>query len=280
MNSSITDLIRMRSSWRNYDGQPLEAPMAERLGRAIANPPRPPFGNTVRLALVEYDPAGKSEKLGTYGVIRGARSFLVGAVPQAEHCNEDYGFVFEWAILKATDMGLGTCWLGGTLKRGAFARAVGATPDERMLAASPVGVKTSRRGVVDRTIRAVAGSRKRKPWQELFFMDGEALPQQRAGELAVPLEMVRLGPSASNNQPWRIHVAPDLSAVHLFLKRTPGYQKVPQVDLQLLDMGIAMCHFQLSAAEAGLAGSWAGGSPPSHIDGEGMEYVASWTREI
>ena len=68
---------------------------------------------------------------------------------------------------------------------------------------------------------------------------------------------VRQGPSASNKQPWRILKSAD--RFHLYLQRTRGYRNVftrmAQVDdMQRIDMGIAMCHFELTARELGLSG--------------------------
>jgi len=93
--------------------------------------------------------------------------------------------------------------------------------------------------------------------------------------------MVRLGPSASNRQPWRLVRAAGGDGYHLFIRRTRAYKGLFSArgqDLQRLDMGIAMCHFELTAREAGLAGRWA--VPPAAPDigalPERTEYIASW----
>ena len=39
---------------------------------------------------------------------------MVGAVREAPKDLEDYGYLMERAVLFATDLGFGTCWLGGT----------------------------------------------------------------------------------------------------------------------------------------------------------------------
>jgi len=60
--------------------------------------------------------------------------------------------------------------------------------------------------------------------------------------------MVRIAPSASNKQPWRIVKIE--GAWHFFLERTKGYgdgiifKLLKLADIQRLDMGIAMCHFE------------------------------------
>jgi len=92
--------------------------------------------------------------------------------------------------------------------------------------------------------------------------------------------MVRIGPSASNKQPWR--VVRDANAWHFYLHRTPGYRRgffqvlLDLVDLQRIDLGIAMCHFESSAREAGLQGEWVVDEPPI-VKPDGLtEYSASW----
>jgi hypothetical protein len=53
--------------------------------------------------------------------------------------------------------------------------------------------------------------------------------------------------------------------------------RIRDVDLQRIDLGIAMCHFELTAREDGLPGRWSRRSPdmgpvPTHT-----QYVVSWT---
>ncbi len=95
-----------------------------------------------------------------------------------------------------------------------------------------------------------------------------------------PLEMVRLGPSASNKQPWRI-VKHD-RFWRFYLRRTPGYREdlikriLDLCDLQRLDMGIAMCHFELTARELGLEGEWVVETDLDTNPDELTEYMVSW----
>lgn len=283
MNQAWSAIAAMRSrvSHRTYDGRQLPPRVHAELEAALREPPRPPFGSRVRLAVLDTVSDGTPVSLGTYGIIRGANSFLAGAVHRTEHAEEDFGFVFEWAILRATSLGLGTCWLGGTLRRGEFATAMGLEPGEFIPAVSPVGYAADRRSIVDRVTRWGAGSASRRPWSDLFFDVGfrAALSEADAGAYATVLEMVRWAPSASNRQPWRIVRDPGGQSFHLFLQRTAGYG-YPGVDLQRIDMGIAMCHFELSAKELGLGGGW--GSQRVSLDPlpPRTTYVASWRAVI
>jgi nitroreductase len=108
----------------------------------------------------------------------------------------------------------------------------------------------------------------------------ETLSPQAAGEYASALEMVRRGPSASNRQPWR--VVKDGNMWHFYLQRTPGYRERMLVrlftvaDMQRIDIGIAMCHFELMARDHGLDGHWVINTPDIEKLDEFTEYSASW----
>jgi len=43
---------------------------------------------------------------------------------------EDYGYLMEAIILKATELNLGTCWLGGSFTQSNFARKINAADNE------------------------------------------------------------------------------------------------------------------------------------------------------
>jgi nitroreductase len=284
MGLRLTEVIRARSSSRSFDGRPLAPDDRGRLEAFLATLGPGPFGGRARLALVETSAQDRAElrKLGTYGAIKGSRTFLAGAVRRGPMDMEDYGYVFERAVLFATELGLGTCWLGASFRRSGFARAINLAEDEILPAVSPLGYAASRRTAVDAATRFFARSKKRKPWEELFF-DGDfatTLSAEAAGPYAEPLEMVRLGPSASNRQPWRL-VREGAAIFHLFISRSAVYSNIvvksPGGDLQRLDMGIACCHFELTARELGPAGRWEVLEPPPRLALPARTtYVATW----
>ena len=127
-----------------------------------------------------------------------------------------------------------------------------------------------------------AGSDRRLPWETLFsnVQTGVPLTRNEAGDYAAALELVRLGPSASNKQPWRIRKHDRF--YQFYLERTPGYRNdvikriLDLCDLQRLDMGIAMCHFELTANEVGLSGRWVVEGEPDKQPEAQTEYLVSW----
>jgi nitroreductase len=267
-------------SWRSYRDIPLKPEDKGRIEEFITSMAPPPFGTRVRLAIADSHLPGKQRMPGTYGIIKGARTILVGALTPSPMGEEDFGWAFEAAILCCTSLGLGTCWMGGTMDRGLFGRLIGLDAGELIPAVSPVGVMESSRTIVDSLFALGAGSRKRKPFSELFFTKGFSTPmdESSAGEYAEVLRMVRLAPSSTNRQPWRV-VSRD-GCFHFFLARTAGYKAIsPQVvDLQRVDMGIAMLHFEVTARQLGLEGSWSRRDGTHGVTSPaGVEYRFSWT---
>lgn len=290
MNAGI-EAIKARISVRTYDPAPLAPEVLAALGAAMAGVGPGPFGHLPRFALSSDAGEGKGGRIGSYGVIRGATAFIVGVVEPGRFACVDYGYRLEELVLQATGLGLGSCWIGGLFDRALVKRVLGARPGEFCPAMTPVGYPASAPGLQDRLIRASARAgdgvtaRVRKERSELFFGegdDGSWLPLGKAGPLDSLLEAVRIGPSASNKQPWRILVpgkAPALS-LHLFMEEDRLYNNMlGQVKLQELDMGIAMCHVDAAAAGSGLSGSWHRlGKAPAGPDGR-RRYIATWTVE-
>jgi nitroreductase len=288
LQKPIIVLIRQRYSCRRYQDKPIDGSQQCLLSDFLALKSAGPLGARARFILIaETDRDRQSLKgLGTYGFIRGAVGFIVGAVERAPRDLEDYGYLMEHAVLFGTDLGLGTCWLGGTFSKSSFTKKIALTASEVMPAVAAVGyvAEDSRFG---RWIRKRAGSDLRLAWESLFFDERfeQPLTPKRAGVYADPLEMVRLAPSASNKQPWRIVRVGDVW--HFFLQRTKGYGEgsllfrlLHLADLQRVDIGIAMCHFELTVRELGLTGYWVIDEPDIKRPDQSMKYVVSWKRAL
>jgi nitroreductase len=275
--SPITDIIRKRISVRTYQNRSLNHELKIKL-RDFASSLKGPFGGDLRLEIVENNLALKESKvqLGTYGVIKGASTYAVPVIKRSNKDLEDFGYIIETFILFATSLGLGTCWLGGTFKKSDFAKAVALKEDEILPCITPLGYPSSRRSVLESAMRITAGSKNRKPWEDLFFKGNfkTTLEVSEAGNYQTPLEMVRLAPSASNKQPWRI--VKNMDNYHFYLQHTKGYAKLLAHDLQRVDMGIALCHFERTAKEMGIAGKWSINPPEGIPIPPNTEYVVSW----
>jgi nitroreductase len=292
MQRPATELIAERFSSRTYVPAPIGPGLLEPLLDSLRASVAGPFGSPARFVLIvasEQEP-DLLKGLGTYGFIKGATGFIAGAVQRGPKDMEDYGYLLEQIVLSATELGLGTCWLGGTFTKSAFADRLRLTPEESMPAIVAVGHidATATREQVHR--RPLS---QRLPAGQLFFEGRFGTPMAAAvagggpgdeyGDGLVPrlLEAVRWSPSASNKQPWRVvRVGDDW---HFYLQRTKGYGKgsllfaaLRLADLQRVDMGIAMCHLELAARELGLTGGWVVDQPRIELPGPQTEYTATW----
>lgn len=272
---SVIDIIKERISTRTYDGRALEDEDFQKLN-AYIDEINKEIKIKARFKVVSNLGTSKEEskRLGTYGFIVGANSYVVGIMDKSDNNALEFGYIFEKIILFATDLGLQTCWLGGTFSKENFQQIAGLNENEFIPIITPVGYKKEKQRIFETAMRATIGADKRKPWGELFFNKSmQPLDEKDDDQLRLPLEMVKLGPSASNKQPWRI--IRDENMFHFFICRTKGYGVVGY-DLQKNDLGIAKCHFDLTLKELGIEGSW---QEQYEVDvPNDWEYAISWTK--
>jgi nitroreductase len=277
---TIAECIRQRTSQRSYQPTPLRGEHRHLLEDYIAAHTDNPFHVDVRIKLIDLDGPLRATKLGTYGIISGATTFLAGAAKRGPNDMVGFGYCFEQVVLSAQSLGLGTCWLGGTFTRSAFAAAMTLQSSEILPCISPVGYPRKKRTLRDRVMRYFAGSKNRRPWQDIFF-DNDftvALTESQAGKYKPVLEMVRLTPSSTNRQPWRI--VKTGNGFHFYVLHTGKIAtKALGFDMQKIDMGIALCHFDAVARELGLAGHWTQEQPALAVpagQANSLEYLFSW----
>jgi nitroreductase len=273
---SVIETIRGRHSWRTFSSEQVEPEKLDILGKFMASNTKGVFGSELRFELINFNdtPNELIKSMGTYSVIKGARIFMAGCVKKSGRYLEDYGYTMEKNILKAAGLGLATCWLGATFDRNGFSERLNCAPDEVVPGISPVGYAADKRRLADSMMRMVANSDSRKHLFEISFVGDFQSSNVPAGKYKTVLECVKAAPSATNQQPWRFlreEASEKPPVYHLYLERTKGYIYPPG---QNIDLGIAMCHFELAARELGLDGDWQ--ISDHSADAGGREYVATW----
>lgn len=279
MKNNAIETIKERYSVRNYLDKPFEKEQIQKIQKFFSECKTGPFGNEVRFEIVDLSEMDKNEikSLGMYGMISGGKVYIAGIVKRTQSNMEDLGFCMEKLILFLTQIGIGTCWMGGTFNRSNFAKKIHLEKDEILPAITPIGLIAEKKTFKENVIRSMIGARKRKPHKELFF-DGSVnklLDFTQVGKYKDVLESVRLGPSASNKQPWCVIRDKD-GNYNLYLNENTVYNNaIPEIKIQNIDMGIAMCHFELSANELSIKGEWIKEDPK--IDCGKLKYIATWT---
>ncbi|WP_216827510.1 nitroreductase family protein [Alkalihalobacterium elongatum] len=284
---SVIETMRKRQSVRTYDSQNIREAHANKINDYLTNVANllGPFGKRGKIQMVHVtnNVTDKGIKLGTYGFIKNPSAYLVGVSENNKYALVDFGYTFHRLVLYLTEMELGTCWMGGTFHRHSFEKEIAISKGEFIPCVTPIGYEKDKQRMFDKVLRFVVKADNKKPWDRLFFDTSfeKALTKGQAGFLETPIEMVRLGPSASNKQPWRLVLSDNQDICHFYIEHTPNYSTKLGYDMQLLDMGIAMCQFELACKELALQGEWAVEEPMLNLPNENFEYIVSWrSKEI
>lgn len=268
--SELLNVIRGRKSVRSFDGRPLTAEDRGKLEQYAAQITNP-FGIPVQFVFLDAEDYGLSSP-----VLTGEKLYVAGKVEKKPYADVAFGYSFEKLVLYAWSLGIGTTWIGGTMKRGQFEEAAGLQAGEMMPCISPLGYPAKKRTVKESLMRRGVGADTRLPVDKLFF-DGSLktpLPAEKKEAAADLIEMVRWAPSAVNKQPWRI-ILQD-GSYHFYEKKDKGFVSDATGDLQKIDVGIALCHFAAGLEERGGAPAVTVSDPGITIPA-GMEYIATVT---
>ena len=263
------EMIRKRKSVRSFENRPLndsDKVALERYFQTASNP----FGVPVEFRLLD----AKEHNLSS-PVIIGATEYMAAKVSRQKHFEIGYGYSFEAACLYAASLGIGTVMLAASLSRATFEKAMELQADEVMPVASPVGYPAVKRSVRESLMRKALRADDRIPFDALFFDGsfGTGLRKERAGVVAEALEMARWAPSAANKQPWRAVVAGD--TVHFYEEKSLKDNAL--CDIQKVDVGIALAHFDLTMREEGHDGRFMEADPGVN-HAENIQYIISYER--
>ncbi len=96
---NFIETMKVRRSVRTYLHDAISKSDLDKTTKIIEDTDNP-FDAGVRLCVVDNETT--DEKLGTYGWMRGAKTFIVGCVVPGEKNIEGFGYAFEKAILNFT----------------------------------------------------------------------------------------------------------------------------------------------------------------------------------
>ena len=201
------------------------------------------------------------------------RNAFAAKVPRQPHFELSLGYAFEAACLYAWSLGLGSVMLAASLSRAAFEKAMDVGENEVMPVGSPIGAPAEKRSLRETVMRKGIKADTRLPFETIFF-DGDfgtALTPDKAGVFADALEGMRLAPSAANRQPWRAVMQGN--RVHFYEARSMKDNALG--DVQKVDLGIGLSHFELVLQENGKAGAFTFADPGIAMP-ENTEYIVTY----
>jgi nitroreductase len=279
-NKSITELVKKRTSVRTYNNTYIHKDIINKLDE-FTNQIKGPFESKVRFKIINTKEEINGGKLGTYGIIKGTSTYIGVVVEDGPMNLEELGYEMEALILYATSLGLGTCWIAGTFKKSEFSKAMGVKENEIFAVISPIGYRSDKKSFMEKIIKLQGTLGRRKDWSELFKLKDCITPIPINNELGVieeALENVRLAPSAINKQPWRI--VKDQDKFHFYkVEKYSSHSKNTGINNHRIDMGIAMCHFDLTCKEFGIKGRFIDSNPQFKSAPIDFKYIITWIKE-
>lgn len=260
--------IRHRRSVRTFDGSVIDDTVLNSImefAQKVSNP----YDIHVTWKILD----ARKESLSS-PVITGTETWIAGKMAKVPHAEEAFGYSFENIVLFAESLGIGTTWIGGTMDRQAFERAMSLSEGEVMPCVSPLGHPARKMSLRETVMRKGVRADSRSEFSELFFDSSFDRPftEETAGDFRIPFEMVRLGPSAVNKQPWRLVKCG--STVHFYEKHGIGSGS-GSWDVQKIDLGIALSHFKIAAEESGMNASFFVEDPGMEVP-DNTSYIASY----
>ncbi len=270
---SIKEIIKSRYSCRTYIQTALKPADKENLERFIFENCRGLEDETVNFRIIEKNDSEKQLKL-NYGMIQGHNTYVLGTSKSSIDSRVNFGYLLEKVVLKATETGISTCWIG-YFDYGFF-NEISIEAGFEIPALIIAGYSEEKQPYLDKFVRFAINATKRTGWDKLFF-DYKLRTPLNPGQVikySDSLEMVRLAPSSGNTQPWRVFFDETENEFHFFKK--PISKRYESRGLHDVDMGIALSHFELMSLQNELSGKWlkhANGIVKSMDD---LQYIRTW----
>lgn len=178
----------------------------------------------------------------SYGLIGGANSFiaLVGN-KKLENYKQKIGYYGEMIVLEATNLNLGTCWVGGTYDKIQCQKYINFNENEELVCIIVIGHTSKEFSIKEKVVKSV--SKSKVGFDDILISNNKNID----GWINEGIKSAFLAPSALNKKEIRYEIKNE--KISAFIKeKNHGYEEV--------DLGISMLHFQLGAISKKYNGNW------------------------
>jgi hypothetical protein len=232
----FNDGIEARHSVRSYTAVPLSEEERAALSQEIA---RSNETGNLHMRLVVDEPEAFSSLLAHYGKFRNVSNYLVLAGTPAPSLEQRCGYFGERIVLAAQELGLSSCWVGGTFKRRLVKRM--ASADDRLVLVVALGHGEGK-GHAHRSKSADAVT---------SIPEGTEVPAWFGAGVDAALK----APTAMNQQSFEVGWAGRTTqdGIPFVSIRSKGGP------FSAVDLGIVRLHFEIGAAAAGGRFAWEDG---------------------
>lgn len=150
----------------------------------------------------------------------------------SEKSNENIGYVGQQIVLKLTELGIGSCWIGAPIKKSSFEKNFDINSNERYVIMIAIGYPLEKFSEVQKRPRISS--------EEIFVGDNIN------GKEKV-LDALRIAPSAVNSQPWIVYG--DNDKWDIYIKYKSGLFGSMLKRMNKIDIGIGFSHLILALDE-------------------------------
>ena len=235
--AELLKAIDERTSRRHYVSEPIEPEKVSQLQIAITEYNKE---QGIRFELVLNNGKAFSDFMPDYGMFPGVHNYIcLVHEKKAENSLEKLGYFGELLVLRATNLKLDTCWVGGGFKREDV--PISLAENEDIACIIIIGKAVAGKSFREMAIRGLTHSKgKRKSIEDLFEADASVPDWFLQG-----MQAVSKAPSSRNGQPVLFHYKDGKTTATVEEKL--GHKGL----IQLLDFGIAKLHFELGATNPG-----------------------------
>lgn len=172
----------------------------------------------------------------SYGMFKGVRSLIILKGPKNDlNLKEKLGYAGEKIVLKATTLGLGTCFVGGTYDRSN--QIFNVANDEELICVITIGYPLGKKTLIE---KAFNSTKRSKNISALYQAEGTVPDWFLKG-----MSAVSKAPSARNSQKVSFQYNHGVVTASV----PDNYQ------FDLVDLGIAKLHFELATGGTFLLGN-------------------------
>lgn len=215
---TIMEAIKSRHSVRSYQDKAIPAGIIAALEKEIA---ACNAEGGLRIQLVTNEKDAFAGFLAHYGKFSGVQNYIALIGKKSADLDEKLGYYGERIVLEAQRLGLNTCWVALTMRKGVVRKSCTIASDERLICVIALGFGTTQ-GVAHRS----------------KAMDDLCEVSQKPVWFVQGMEAALLAPTAMNQQKFKF----SLHGNQVTAKSTGGfYSKV--------DLGIVKYHFEIGAGK-------------------------------
>ena len=211
----IEKIIRERHSVRNYLNKEIEESKVSELNKLVK---KINDNENLNIQIIVNDNDIFDRYMIHYGRIKNCKNYIALIGKNEKLLEEKLGYYGEMLVLKAQELGLNTCWVGGTYKKNSVRATIG--EDEKLVCVIALGYgENSGFARKSKTIEDVSLSKEYPSW----YKKG--------------VEFALLAPTAINEQRFKFEYIDEDT-----VKASSGIGVMTKVDL-----GIVKYHFELGA---------------------------------